>query len=53
MGILASLPLSAKGDTVGENTPEEAEEERVECGRQAWESKRALVGMPGKPRVER
>ena len=53
MGILSSLRLPANGDTVGENTPEEAEEESVECERQAWESRMALVGMPGKRRVER
>jgi hypothetical protein len=52
MGILSSLTLSANGDTVGENMPEEAEEETAEDGRQAWESKRALVGRPGQPRAE-
>ena len=53
MGMLSSLRLSANGDTVGENTPKEAEEESVECERQAWESRMALVGMPAEPRGER
>jgi hypothetical protein len=53
MGILSSLGHPANGDTVGENLHEEAEEESVEDGRPAWESERALVGMPGKPRGAR
>jgi hypothetical protein len=52
MGMLSSLRLPAKGDTAGENTSGEAEEETVAGKRQAWESKRALVGRPGKPRAE-
>jgi hypothetical protein len=53
MGILSSLTLLANGDTAGENTSEEAEEETVAGERQARERKRALVGMPAEPRVER
>ena len=53
MGILSSLTLPANGNTAGENTSEEAEEETAAGERPARERKLALVGMPAEPRTER
>jgi hypothetical protein len=53
MGILASLTLPANGDTAGEHTSGEAEEETAAGDRQAWERTMALVGVPAEPRIER
>jgi hypothetical protein len=53
MGMLSSLTLPANGDTAGENTRGEAEEETAAGERQARERKMALVGVPAEPRTER
>ena len=52
MGILWSLTLPANGDTAGENTSGEAEEETAAGERQARERKMALVGVPAEPSTE-
>ena len=53
MGILWSLTLPANGDSAGENTRGEAEEETAAGERLARERKMALVGAPTEPRTER